>query len=63
MAKYIVMARDCSVAQGLEDLCSPGTVHELSDSEVIDLMLKYGRAEIAQGKDGVRVLCFHNDYD
>jgi hypothetical protein len=36
---------------------------ELSDQEVIAVIIKYGRATIEERPDGTRRLTFQNDYD
>jgi len=38
------------------------SVHELTDSEVVALILRFGRADIYTAKDGM-VIDFLNDYD
>lgn len=39
-----------------------GSTHELSDSEVVELIKRFGRASIEEVR-GELHLCFENDYD
>jgi hypothetical protein len=38
-------------------------VHELSDTDVVNLIIRYGRACILVGDDGIRLLHFQTNYD
>jgi hypothetical protein len=40
-------------------------IHELTDAEVIDAIMLFGRAEIVEGESDptLRIMRFHNDYD
>jgi hypothetical protein len=40
-----------------------GSKHELSDSEVIDIIIKFGRVTIKETSGSYRELCFRNFYD
>jgi hypothetical protein len=40
-----------------------GTTHELSDSQVVEAIIEFGRAAIIVAEDGSRTLNFQNDYD
>jgi len=35
----------------------------LSSDEIVDLLVKHGRASIAQESDDVLTICFQTDYD
>jgi UDP-N-acetylglucosamine transferase subunit ALG13 len=39
-----------------------GSEHELTDNEVVELIMKFGRAEITE-ENGIRKMEFQNDYD
>lgn len=42
------------------------SIHNLSDSDVVQLIMEFGRAHIdreVQGEDVIRTLDFQNDYD
>lgn len=40
-----------------------GSIHELTDSEVVALIIEYGRAEITELHKELRRIDFQNDYD
>ena len=40
-----------------------GSIHMLSDLEVVEAIMTYGRAEIRESDGGIRILEFQNDYD
>lgn len=67
MARYIVRARVWRDFEGVPSLIERfgkgDSVHDLSDTEVVQAVLQFGRAEIIERADGLRVLNFHNDYD
>jgi hypothetical protein len=45
------------------ELGNNNEIHDLTDGQVIDLIIRWGRASIEEGPDGIRTLCFENDYD
>lgn len=59
--RYVVFARDWN-SQLQDRFGNQNSVHELTDTEIVDAIIKHGRAEI--GREGlVLTLEFQNDYD
>jgi hypothetical protein len=63
--KYIVSARDWDVRLSTR-FGKRDRQHELTDAEVIETIVQYGRAKIEDviiGDPSIRTLEFENDYD
>lgn len=67
--KYRITARTWKLFgndwHGLQDrFGEDNSEHELSDAEVIQIIMQFGRAEIVENKDkSLRFIEFQNDYD
>jgi hypothetical protein len=61
---YKVTARDDWDINLANKFGASGSIHNLSDSEVIDAIIVFGRAEIrVETNSELRSIEFHNNYD
>jgi hypothetical protein len=60
--KYTMTAR-CWNDEHKVEFGKYGSVHELTDTEVVDLIILYGRATITQESSTERTIHIENDYD
>ena len=60
---YFVSSRDQWTKDLRKRFGNTDQQHNLTDEEVVEAIVIYGRAEIIKNADGTRSLSFHNDSD